>query len=359
MRHDIEIPDKYSIYQPVGDSCGPGGWARSLRSIPVFKGLADQIKELCPNAFVLNYTNPMGTLTKVLSDELGNGRTVGLCHGVFTNLEFFERLFDVTEDDIQMRFGGLNHFFWILDFKVKGQDGYKLLQGKLNGKGLCKVFQEVCQEGVEDGHDILVAEELYKNFGYLTYLSDRHNCEFFNCYITDKNVMDSYKLVRTPVEQRQKWYDNAAVKIRLWTEGKADPVFGELGKKPSRETAADFMKAMTFNAGFVDVVNMVNVGQIDNLPRGAVVETMGYVDSSGPVPLSVGSLPESLAALCVPHAQVQLRTTEAGLLGDREAALMALVEDPMCAHLSATEIKKMGEELLEANREYLPTSFFK
>ena len=145
--------------------------------------------------------------------------------------------------------------------------------------------------------------------------------------------------------------------IQFWTEGKKDPKFGTLTKKPSRETAADIIRAITFNEGFTDVVNMVNVGQIKDLPSGAVVETPGYISGNGASPISVGALPESINAVILPHANVQIRTTRAGLSGDMAEALMALAADPVCAHLTISEIKKMGTELLEANRKYLPQFF--
>ncbi len=135
MSHDLAIPEKYSIYQTVGDTCGPGGWARNLRNFPVFEAYAKQIKQLAPNAYVLNYTNPLAALTKVLANEIGPNRVVGLCHGLFACYQIFMKLFNLKqEEQIRVRFGGVNHFFWILDFKIDGRDGYKLLDEKLKGR---------------------------------------------------------------------------------------------------------------------------------------------------------------------------------------------------------------------------------
>ena len=191
MKHDISIPEKYSIYHTVGDTSGPGGWARALRNIPVFQAYARQISELCPNAFVLNYTNPMGVLTKVLADELGSGKVIGLCHGLFENYEILKAIFGCEEEDIQIRFGGLNHFFWILDFKIRGEDGYKLLDERLQGRDLAEIIGEVHTDAMGWTSDKWLAGELYKNYGYLPYFGDRHICEFFSCYMSSKELMEN------------------------------------------------------------------------------------------------------------------------------------------------------------------------
>ncbi len=348
MKHDLEIPERYSIYHTVGDTAGPGGWARILRNIPVFLNYAKQIREFAPDAYVLNYTNPMGALTKVLADELGHHRVIGLCHGFFEVPEVLKSLLGLErEEQIKARFGGLNHFFWLLDFTVDGADGYSLLKKKLRGRPLVRAIHEALGPS-----GYWLASELYEQYGRLCYLADRHTSEFFGCYLTSRQMMERFHLVRTSIEDRRKGYARDAEAVRLWTEGKET-----LSKKPSRETAADIMSAVIFDRGFTDVMNMVNIGQISNLPLGAVVETMGYFDRGGAMPLTLGSLPEPLRVLCAPHTEVQLRTVAAGLSGELEAALLALAADPLCAHLTISDVKKMGRELLEANREYLPQFF--
>jgi alpha-galactosidase/6-phospho-beta-glucosidase family protein len=167
-------------------------------------------------------------------------------------------------------------------------------------------------------------------------------------------MMERFHLVRTSVEDRQRGYDRDAEAVARWTRGEAT-----LSRTPSRETAADIMAAIAFDRGFTDVMNLVNIGQIPNLPLGAVVETMGYADGAGARPLTVGPLPEELRRLCAPHAEVQLRTVEAGLSGDLEAALAALRADPLCAHLTGSDVRKLGLELLEANRRHLPQFYGK
>ncbi|MBI2842246.1 MAG: twin-arginine translocation signal domain-containing protein [Armatimonadetes bacterium] len=352
MSYDLAIPDNYSIYQTVGDTCGPGGWARTLRNLPIFLDYARKIKRLAPNAYVLNYTNPLACLTKVLADELGPERVVGLCHGLFECYGEFMRIFGLKrEDQIQVRSGGVNHFFWILDFKIDGKDGYKLLEERLKGKRLAEIMQ-VHGDTLGFVSNRWVTTELFDNYGIMPYIGDRHTSEFFGCYITSQGMIDRFKLVRTTIAHREKMYENAAANIEKWTREQ-----GGLDKNPSRETAADMMCAIVFNEPYTDVVNLVNQGQISNLPDGAVVETLGQVSSRGFTPLTVGPLPERVRATVLPHCDVQLRTVEAGIAGDLDAALLALAVDPVCAHLPVSDVKKMGMELLQANKKFVKDFF--
>jgi alpha-galactosidase len=347
MRHDLEIPEQYGIYQTVGDSVGPGGWSRLLRNVPIFTEMAAKIERLSPHAVVLNYTNPMAGLTAAIHASSGL-RAVGLCHGVMGTLHYLSRVLGVEEKDLSVRYGGVNHFFWIFDFKVKGKDGYPLLRKRLGDSTLLK-FDKSSQDpaGFSDNNHLLFSE-LFEEFGHLCYSADRHTCEFFTAYVTDPAIMEAFKLERTSVTQRQAGIE----KSRQLTLDLA------AGKNPmlqrSRETAVDIMKALATNTPFVDVVNLPNIGQIDNLPRGAVVETLGLVDSAGFAPISVGAMPEQLRGLTEIHCTIQKMTLEAALTGNRELAIEALALDPQCAKLAPSRIRKMGLELIEATREYLP-----
>jgi len=347
MQHDLTIPEKYGIYHTVGDSVGPGGWSRTLRNVPVFVDMVRKIEKLSPGAVVLNYTNPMAALTGAIA-AVSSLRSVGLCHGVFDSLRMLESIFGVDEKDIAMNFCGINHFFWVIDFKIKGQDGYAMLQRKLAGKSLDKVAQRDTDLAGFSHSNHLLCDELLREYGYLTYVADRHTCEFFNAYLTDKKLIKRFKLVRTSVENRYAWLTRAQQATRDFATGKNKP-----GIK-SRETAVDIMKSFVTNQPFVDVVNLPNVGQIDNLPRGAVVETLGMVNSSDFSPITAGALPERLLPLVEPHCRVQQMTLEAALKGDKELALQSLMLDPLCAHLPPSDIRKMGIELIKATKAWLP-----
>ncbi len=348
MSHDLLIPEKYSIFQTVGDTAGPGGWARNLRNFKVFEDYAKLIKEIAPNAFVLNYSNPLAGLTKVLANELGPERVVGLCHGLFESYSVLGKMFGVDEEQISVRFGGVNHFFWIKDFMVNGQDGYPMLEEKLKS-GRSDLINSPDYDPFGFESNKLLTLELYKHYGLMPYVGDRHTCEFFGAYITDKEIMERFKLVRTYIHEREEHYVKAAARIKDWTQNK-----GGLDPNPSRETAADMISAILYDEAFTDVVNLVNQGQIPNLPMGAVVETLGKVDAQGFTPFAIGPLPDQIRAIVAPHADVQLRLVEAYLKRDVKDALYALAADPVCLHLPISDIKKMGTELLKAHKEFLP-----
>ncbi len=347
MRHDLAVPDKYGIYQTVGDSAGPGGWSRTLRNVPVFADMARKIENLAPDAVVLNYTNPMAALTGAIA-AVSSLRTVGLCHGIFSTYQMLESIFGVEEKDVAINFCGVNHFFWVLDFKIKGQDGYPMLRRKLEGRSLDQILKSGVDNAGFSHSNYLLCDELLEKYGYLTYVADRHTCEFFNAYLTDKEIMERFKLVRTSIEDRYAGLERGRKATLDLAAGRSKP-----GSK-SRETAVDIMKSFVTNKPFIDVVNMPNIGQVDNLPRGAVVETLGLVNSRGFSPIAAGPLPDRLLPLVEPHCRVQQMTLEAALKGDKELALQALMLDPLCSHLPPSEIRKMGLELMTATRAWLP-----
>jgi alpha-galactosidase len=349
MRHDLEIPERYGIYQTVGDSVGPGGWSRLLRNVPVFEKMTRKIERLSPQAVVLNYTNPMAGLTGAIA-ETSSLRTVGLCHGLFSTYWLIRRIFQCEEKDISARVGGVNHFFWLLDFKVNGKDGYTCLREKLAGTSLDEYLDQTPDDkGVgKRGIDHILLDEMLNEYGYLTYLDDRHTCEYFSAYLTDRKMIKRFKLHTTTIEERRKALFKAREKALKMASGK-EKIFPR-----SRETAIDMIQAFITNKPFVDVVNLPNIGQIDNLPRGAVVETLGLVDSSGFAPISIGSMPEILRGITDVHCRVQKMTLDAALTGNRKLALEALMLDPLCAKLAPSDIRKMGVELMAATREYLP-----
>lgn len=355
MAPDLKIPERYGIFATVGDSVGPGGWARGMRNIPVFVKLAAQCKKYCPRAFILNYTNPMSTLTLTLS-KCTDQPVVGLCHGLFENYIWLCRIFKLKrEEEVRATYAGVNHFFWMLDFTIKGKPGYPMLERKLRGgKRLNDLIADTFVDGA--GHSSasrLVASELYEEFGYLPYFGDRHTCEYFGRYLSpDRGRLKKHKLIRTTIAMRKKILRDAMKRARDLASGKL-----ELDLKASRETAADIMAARVEGREFVDVMNLPNVGQISNLTHGPVVETSGMVSATGFAPISSGALPNALLNLTLPHALNQELIVAAAMAGDWVQANQALINDPACAHLPIAKIKEMGRKLLEANRKLLPQFF--
>jgi len=318
-----------------------------LRNAYVFEKMARKIEKLSPKAVILNYTNPMAGLTGVFH-KVSKLRTVGLCHGVVSTLSYLSRMLGVNRKDLSVRYGGVNHFFWILDFKVKGKDGYPMLREKLGGATLLK-FDKAGEDpaGFSENNHVLFAE-MFEEYGYLTYSADGHTSEFFSACLTDKAMKKKYKIKDHSIQDR----------INLTEERKKltfDMISGKQKMlEKSCETAIDIMKAMTTNTQFIDVVNLPNVGQIENLPKGAVVETLGLVDGAGFAPIAIGPLPELLRGMTEVHCHTQMMTLEAALTGNKKLAFESLMLDPLCAKLPPSRIREMGRELMKATKAYLP-----
>ncbi|MBQ1369138.1 MAG: hypothetical protein IIY45_13800 [Firmicutes bacterium] len=349
MAYDISIPEEYAIYQTVGDTVGPGGWARGLRNIPVFKEMAANIEKYAPEAIVLNYTNPMAVLTNVFY-KTTKLRTVGLCHGLYESLFVLQTIFGLKSDkEIKMRFGGTNHFFWLFDFMIDGRDGYKMLREKMNGQPFSSLITEFKDIASYSSH-ANVCSELFDIYGYLPYVADRHISEFFSSYLTgSEDKPAAYNLVRTSIADRRKMKKDAYERVTRYLNGEE-----EYMHPVSREAAAGIINAFLTGEDFIDVVNLPNEGQVNNLPQGSIVETLGVVRDSGFVPMVMGAMPKPLLNVVMPHISNQDMIVEAGLTGDLELAMKALLNDPMCAHLTPPQIREMGMKLLKAHRAFLP-----
>ena len=352
MRPDIEIPERFGIYQSVGDTVGPGGWSRTLRNVPVFVAWAEKIRRLCPNAFVLNYSNPLSSLTGVFHAVAPELKVIGLCHGPVGTMHFLAKLFQTDVSQISVKVGGINHFFWILDFTVSKENGYELLKERLGGRHLYELDKAYDPEyGIFNGsHRVMT--EIYERFGYLTYTADNHTAEFLPGYLMDLKSVETYNIYRKKIDWRAENYAKAWERVDKLAAGE------EKISPPSIEVAVKVMDSIQRGTSYVDVVNLPNQGQIANLPRHAVVETMGSIGPTGFLPISVGDLPPQLLGLTLPHCNIQLMTLEAALTGDKRLAIQALMLDPLCHKLTFAEITRMGEELMEANRDWLP-QFFK
>lgn len=348
MAHDLAIPEEYGIYHTVGDTSGPAGWARLIRNFDAFVSLAQAINRYARGAVVLNYTNPLSMLTDVLA-RLHEGPVVGLCHGLFENLEFIKDFYGLErEDDIAVQYGGLNHFFWTTQARAGTTDVIADLTSRLKTQS----FTDLMRPFMDDdgpGSDREVATDLFHLTGVMPYLGDRHTCEFFSWYITSPGTLRRYKLVRTTVSERKAKVAEQVRDLRSMFEGE---IPGEYLMR-SRETAADIIDAHARGRAFIDVGNLPNVGQITGLARGVVVETAVRVDGNGITPLTFGPLPRIVQGFVETWATVYTMTVDACFAGDKALALQALRLDPVCSHLDSTQVLTMGERLLAAHRAYI------
>lgn len=353
MAHDLAIPEKFGIYHTVGDTSGPGGWARLIRNFDVFTGFARDFNRLAPRAVILNYTNPMNTLTDLLS-RLCKAPVVGLCHGLFENLEFIKRLYKLKdENELSINYGGINHFFWADQIRAGSIDVLADLQRRMKRKSITDLLRDSAPDRMGFKSNREVADELFRLTGLMPYLGDRHTCEFFSCYITSHQNIRKYKLERTTIAWRRRLFRSRDAVLDRELAAKN---LNERWLKRSRETAADIIEAHSQNKVFIDVGNVPNRGQIANLPPGLIVETAVRIDGNGITPISFGSLPPIVRGFIEPYALVYPMTVEACLKKDRQLALRALRLDPVCAHLTTQQVNQLGDKLLAAHRRFI-TSF--
>lgn len=349
MGRDLAIPERFGIYHTVGDTSGPGGWARFIRNFDVFVSLARDINRHAPGAFVLNYTNPMTTLTDVLA-RLCKGPVIGLCHGLFENLELIRKFYRLSgEDEIAVRYAGLNHFFWITAARAGSVDILADFDRRLRRQSFTDLLKIAHRDAMGFKSHREVATELFRLTGAMPYLGDRHTSEFFPWYITSRDNMARYKLQRTTIAERK------ARKRRTWRdlEKMLKGPLPEGYKQRTRETAADIIAAHSQGKVFIDVGNLPNTGQIANLPGGLVVETAVRVDRTGVSPIVFGNLPPAVHGFIEPYAHVFPMMADACFRKDRKLALQALRLDPVCSHLNGRQVAELGERLLAAHRKFI------
>jgi len=352
MYHDLEIPRKYGIHQPVGDTVGPGGLSRGLRNIPVVVEIAREMERVCPSAWFFNYTNPMTTLTRSVH-KYSSIRCIGLCHELFGVRGGFARVLDCDEDELELVAAGVNHLIWLLKCTYKGRDAFELVREAIESGEHGSGEQDpdlVNKTAMLDNWRVKMA--LFDVFGAVPSAGDRHVVEFFPYFLTERtNYAKDMGVDMTLIEHRQSGYDSQKEKIEKILAGQE-----ELEVHQSKEAISKLISALANNKkGVVDIVNLPNKGQISNLPLDSVVETMAQIGPTSATPLTVGELPRPIQSICNTHIQNQEMIVEAAMTGDRRLALQALYCDPQIREWDY--VPRMLDEMLEANRAYLPRFF--
>lgn len=338
---DFEIPKKYGLQQTIGDSLGIGGIFRGLRTLPVMFEFAKEMEEVCPDAWLLNYTNPMAILTMGML-KATKIKTVGLCHSVQVCVpELFEHLgikekYDL--DEFQWKIAGINHMAWLLEINQNGEDFYP------------KIREYASQ--IAHPHDDSVRFELMEHFGYYVTESSEHNAEY-HPYFIKKNYPELIDELQIPLDE---YLRRCVNQIEDWEKQRDEIVHnGSLEHTRSREYASYIMDAITTGNPTVIAGNVLNKGLITNLPEDSCVEVPCLVDKNGVQPTYVGDLPTQLAALNRTNINVQELTVEAAIRLDREKIYQAALLDPHTnSELSIKDIKAMVDELIEAHGDYLP-----
>ena len=344
FRPEIEIPKKYGVKICIGDTLGPAGVFRALRTIPVMLDICHDIERICPEAFVLNYTNPMSMNCRAVQRKTSL-KFVGLCHSVQNIAEMLARWIGAPIEEIDYLCAGINHQAWFLEYKWNGKNAYPLIRKAIEKK---KNYEEE-----------IVLCEMFKHLDYFVTESSGHNSEYNAWFRKRPDLLKRYcfrgtgwnpgyteAILKHYGEGRKDWQKQ----MRKFSKGK-EPV----DLTPSHEYASYILNAIETDEPFKFNGNVTNTGLITNLPQDCCVEVPVIADRRGFQPLYVGALPPQLAALNNMNISAQEMAVEAAFTGNRRLVFHACAYDPLTsAVLSLPEIEKMVNELFRVQAKYLP-----
>ena len=343
-QHDIIIPKKYGVDINIGDTRGPAGVFRALRTIPVMLGIVKDMEKYCPDAILLNYTNPMSMLCRAMQRE-SFIRLSGLCHSVQGTAIMLADWISAPYNEISYTCAGINHLAWYIKYEWKGKDAYPL------------IHQAV--EKPEIYNKEIVRNELFQHLGYYVTESSGHNSEYNWWFRKRPGLVEKYCIQGTNwnpgeyafnlkrYQSREKIWKKEA---QEWLD-KETPISLERGN----EYAAYIVNAWMGGEIFQFNGNVPNTNLITNLPQDVCVEVPVFVDKAGFHPVHVGLLPPQCVALTHINVMVEEMAVEAALTGDPTMVFRAIAYDPLTAAvLSLAEIKDMVNEMLQQNHDYLP-----
>ena len=359
MESDVHAPEKYGIYQPVGDTSGPGGLIRAMRTVPMYEEIAEYIKEYAPEAWVINYTNPMTLCVKTLYRVFPEIKAFGCCHEVFGTQEFLAKMVaeelgeKVKRSEIKVNPVSVNHFTWLTEARYKNIDLFPYYEK----------FCEKHKDGYMDEETVKrfnAAEpwfytnnklkmELFRKYGYIAAAGDRHLAEFLpgKWYLESPERAKEMGFFLTPVSYRKK-----TLKERLKKSARLRSGEEAVKLEPSGEEGVQQMRALLGLCELCTNVNIPNVGQIPNLPLGAVVETNAIFRSGTVTPIMAGNVPKSIYPLVSRICTQQENISQAIAERDLDALFYTFVNDPLVT-CSMEDAKKLFNEMIENTKEYL------
>lgn len=340
---DFEIPKKFGLRQTIADTLGIGGIMRALRTIPVLDDFAKDMREVCPNAWFLNYTNPMAMLSGFMQRYTGI-KTIGLCHSVQVCSEGLLKGLGM-EDKLEGRkelIAGINHMGWLLE--ISDKDGNDLYP---------EIRRRAKEKNANEKHGDMVRYDYIDKLGYYCTESSEHNAEYNMFYIKSKypELIDRFNI---PLDEYPRRCVN---QIAGWKKQKEEIVHNHtLSHERSKEYASYIMESMVTNTPYQIGGNVLNTGcLIENLPQDACVEVPCLVDGNGIHPCRVGRLPVQLAAMNMTNINVQLLTIEAAVTRKKEHIYQAAMLEPHTAsELSVDDIIKLVDALIDAHGDWLP-----
>ena len=364
MRSDVHLPERVGIWQPVGDTVGAGGFMRAMRTIPMYVTIAEAIRDYAPDAWVINYTNPMSLCVRTLYEVFPGVKAFGCCHEVFGTqkllcamLKTEHGIDGVRRQDLYTTVTGINHFTWLTRASWKGMD-------------LMPLYAEFADKYYESGYDEggdnnwmnshfncahRVKFDLFRRYGAIAAAGDRHLAEFTApWYTSSPEAVREWKFQLTPVSWRIKDLGDRMARSDRLISGEEEPSL-----KGSGEEGHLLLKAVLGLGDMVSNVNIPNRGQIPNLPLGAVVETNALFGRDRIEPVFAGPIPANILPLVARHIYNQENTLTAALRCDRKLGFTTFMNDPQLASVSAADGQKLFDDMLENQRAFLPAEWFR
>ena len=345
-RYDIEVPKKYGVDINIGDTRGPSGIFRALRTIPVLLSIAKDMERYCPKATMLNYTNPMAMLCRAMQQETSIQLT-GLCHSVQGTAEMLAKWIGAPMDEITYTCAGINHMAWYLKYQWKGEDAYPLIRKAIT-------------EHAEIYNEEQVRNEMFLHLDYYVTESSGHNSEYNPWFRKTPELIEQYcthgtgwnpgeyaYVLKEYRKRETSWKEDA----KQWFSNET-PISLERG----HEYAAYIINALQGGEPFTFNGNVRNTGLVTNLPPNACVEVPVWVSKKGLESAYVGALPPQCAALTGLSSQIEEMAVQGCLTGDPRLVFQAIAYDPLTAAvLSLAQIKQMVNEMFDCNKDHLPT----
>lgn len=335
---DFEIPKKYGLRQTIADTLGIGGIFRGLRTIKVLKDFAADMEEVCPDAWFLNYTNPMAIVTGFMQ-RYTKVKTIGLCHSVQVCTQSLLKKLDMADVKVGSELiAGINHMGWLLE--IKDENGVDLYP---------EIKKRAAAKNAAEKHNDMVRFDYIDKLGYYCTESSEHNAEYNNFYIKSKypELIERFNI---PLDEYPR---RCVIQINQWQKQKEEILNGgDIKHERSKEYASRIIEAVVTDTPYKIGGNVINTGLIDNLPKEACVEVPCLVDGNGIHPTHVGSLPVQCAAMNMTNINVQLLTIEAAITGNKEHIYHAAMLEPhTSSELSIDDIIKMCDELYAAHEK--------
>lgn len=358
MESDVHAPEQYGIYQSVGDTVGPGGFIRAMRTVPMFAEIAAAIRDFSPKAWVINYTNPMSVCVRTLYTVFPRIKALGCCHEVFGTQELLCAMLKeqtgetaIRRQDIYTSVTGINHFTWITSASYQNVDLFPLYAefadryfetGYAKGKD-----DNWMNNSFESAHRVKF--DLFRRFGFIAAAGDRHLAEFMPpWYLKDPETVKKWKFGLTPVSWRKEDLQKRMERSDRLISGTETPDL-----KGSGEEGVLLIKALLGIAPMRSNVNIPNIGQIPNLPLHAVVETNALFERDAVIPVMAGDIPDNLHPLIARHVDNQENTVRAALNTDKKLALTTFLNDPLMA-LPPEDGEALFDTMMRATKAFLP-----